>query len=65
MNAPAKLAAYFDSTGIKKSWFAEKRMRVTRSTLSAWLAGRSVPPLHTQMQIQDATDGAVMVEDWT
>lgn len=64
MTAPEKLEAWLADNGIKKTWFAEKRMRVTKTTLSRWLSGVQVPGLHTQMQIQDATNGAVAVEDW-
>lgn len=62
MTAPEKLAAYFDQTGIKKTWFA-KRVGVKKATISRWLAGQ-VPTMTARLVIQDATDGAVKVEDW-
>lgn len=64
MTAPEKLAAWLDNNGIRRDWFAEKRMRVNKSTLTRWLSGAQMPAMTARLQIQDATDGAVPVEAW-
>lgn len=62
MTAPDKLDAYLRGNGVSKVWFA-KRCGVNRTTLHKWINGH-LPSMTARLVIQDATDGAVRVEDW-
>lgn len=57
------LIEYFQFTGLKKAFFAEK-LNVPKQTLSTWINGRKMPRIETIMKIEEATGGKVKPKDW-
>jgi transcriptional regulator with XRE-family HTH domain len=57
------LKEYFEITGLKKTFFAEK-IGVCRQLLSVWIHGKKMPRLETIMKIEEATGGKVKPKDW-
>jgi len=57
------LAEYFQITGLKKSFFAEK-ICVPKQTLSTWISGKKMPRIETILKIEEATGGKVKAKDW-
>ena len=57
------LAEYFEITGLRKGFFAQK-INVPKQTLSTWITGKKKPRIETIMKIEEATGGKVKPKDW-
>lgn len=58
-----KLKDYLRAKKIPYKVFAYK-MGVELVTVYRWISGDRIPPLHTAIAIEDATDGQVTCRDW-
>lgn len=57
------LTEYFELTGLKKSFFAEK-IGVSKQALSCWISGKKTPRIETILKIEKETGGKVKGKDW-
>ena len=58
-----RLKDYLKHERISYKIFAYK-MGVQQVTVYRWASGDRIPPLHTAIEIEDATNGAVTCRDW-
>jgi len=57
------LKQYLKAQRISYKVFAYK-MGVQMTTVYRWASGDRIPPLHTAIEIEDATGGQVTCRDW-
>ena len=58
-----KLAAWLEQTQTRPAHLA-KTLGVAQSTVSRWITGEKVPSMEMARRVAEATDGAVMANDW-
>jgi transcriptional regulator with XRE-family HTH domain len=58
-----KLSAWLSETETRPAKLA-KTLEVEQSTVSRWLNGSSIPTMDMMRRVAEATDGAVMPNDW-
>jgi transcriptional regulator with XRE-family HTH domain len=58
-----KLSAWLAQTETRPAHLA-KTLGVAHSTVSRWLDGDTIPSMEMMRRVADATDGAVMANDW-
>jgi len=63
MKPNEKLRTWAASGGRKFGWIAEQ-VGVSRSTITAWIAGTVAPEADNRLRLERLTEGAVTVADW-
>jgi transcriptional regulator with XRE-family HTH domain len=58
-----KLSAWLSETETRPAQLA-KTLEVEQSTVSRWLNGSMMPSMEMMRRVANATDGAVMPNDW-
>lgn len=57
------LRKYFEETGVKQAFFAEK-IGVSPQSIQGWMTKGKIPKLETLLKIEEQTKGQVKIKDW-